>query len=267
SHAALPGHGKTIMAAYMVGTRGTPRDAVLIGVTVTFAHTVGVLILGALFSAGASFAGEQVLAALGVVSGLLVVAIGVGLLWGAARRRTSALSGHSHEHGHGHGHGHGHPDVHDNEHDQQAAQNEEHTAHSGAHVAVLDPHRQPALAEAPQPDSDQDRGFRRLTLMGMGLAGGLVPSPTALVVLLGSIGLGRTVFGVFLVVAYGVGMAAVLITVGYLIARLPQRMTRLRELGRRPVFAGLLKVAPLLTAALVLLVGVGLTLRSLVPLV
>ncbi|MEJ7744761.1 MAG: hypothetical protein WKF73_20845 [Nocardioidaceae bacterium] len=92
SHAALPGHGKTIMAAYMVGTRGTPRDAVLIGVTVTFAHTVGVLILGALFSAGATFAGEQVLAALGVVSGLLVVAIGAGLLLAAARRRTDPLS-------------------------------------------------------------------------------------------------------------------------------------------------------------------------------
>ncbi|MEJ7744759.1 MAG: hypothetical protein WKF73_20835 [Nocardioidaceae bacterium] len=98
--------------------------------------------------------------------------------------------------------------------------------------------------------------------MGMGLAGGLVPSPTALVVLLGSIGLGRTVFGVFLVIAYGVGMAAVLIAVGYLIARLPRRVTWLREVGQRPIFAGLLRVGPMLTAGLVLLVGIGLTLRS-----
>jgi nickel/cobalt exporter len=77
SHAALPGHGKTLMAAYMVGSRGTPRDAVWIGTTVTLAHTAGVLVLGALFSASATIAGESLLAVLGVISGLMVAGIGV----------------------------------------------------------------------------------------------------------------------------------------------------------------------------------------------
>lgn len=285
SHAALPGHGKTIMAAYMVGTRGTPRDAVLIGVTVTFAHTVGVLILGALFSAGASFAGERVLAVLGVVSGALVVVIGLGLLWTAARRRSGAtaadgsqqLFGHGHGHGHGHGYGHGHSEAPSDDLSRQHthAVPDRHHGHTGASsiplaradVVVLDAGSEPAAIAAAEREAGADKGFRRLTLMGMGLAGGLVPSPTALLVLIICIGLGRTAFGVLLVVAYGAGMAAVLIAVGYLIARLPQRISWLRDVAKRPIFAGLLKVAPVLTAGLVLLVGIGLTLRSLTQLV
>ena len=102
SHAALPGHGKTLMAAYMVGTRGSPRDAVLIGATVTLAHTSGVLLLGLLFSVGTSWAGETVLAILGVISGLLVASIGVALVRSALRRRSAQVD---ELWGHGHGHG------------------------------------------------------------------------------------------------------------------------------------------------------------------
>ncbi len=145
-HAFLPGHGKTIMAAYLVGRRGRLRDVVTVGATVTLTHTAGVLILGALISLTAAFAPTAAEQALAVVSGLLVAGVGVGLLIGALRRRrgssqlttevedslvaldvpelvlvgaerpdthpTAGASTHGHEHphgdGHAHGHGHGH---------------------------------------------------------------------------------------------------------------------------------------------------------------
>ncbi|MFF7442089.1 hypothetical protein [Streptomyces sp. NPDC008122] len=109
SHAAMPGHGKTIMAAYLAGRRGTPRDAVTVGATVTLTHThtAGVLALG--LALPTHLAGETVLTWLGLASGLLVTAIGIQLLHSALRGR-----GHHHSH-HGHGHhGHGH---HDHSHD------------------------------------------------------------------------------------------------------------------------------------------------------
>jgi ABC-type nickel/cobalt efflux system permease component RcnA len=130
---------------------------------------------------------------------------------------------------------------------------------------------QPQPSQPQRPAAHQppvaERGFRRLTIVGMGLAGGLVPSPTALVVLLGAIGLGRTAFGVLLVLGYGIGMAATLILVGYLIAKAPTRLPGLTALARRPLIARLLAHAPVVTACLVLVVGLGLALRSLAPLV
>ncbi len=85
SHAMLPGHGKTVMAAYLAGRRGTRRDALLVGATVTATHTAGVLVLGLVLSVSATVAPEGVLSGLGVASGLLVAGIGVGLLMSACR--------------------------------------------------------------------------------------------------------------------------------------------------------------------------------------
>ncbi len=93
-----------------------------------------------------------------------------------------------------------------------------------------------------------------------------MPSPSALIVLLGAIALGRTAFGVLLVVGYGIGMAATLTAVGYFIAKLPTRMGRLRGLTSRPGWSRLVTLGPILTAGLVLVVGIGLALRSAAPL-
>src|SRR5262249_37897438 len=159
-HAALPGHGKTVLAAYLAGKRGRPRDALIVAGTVTLTHTGGVLALGLLLTAGTAVAGDQILSWLGVISGVVVLAVGVGMVVGLPRRRVHSRHHHHHDHDHDHDHDHHH------------------------------------------------RG--RLGLAGIGIAGGLVPSPSALVVLLGAIGLGRTGFGVVLVLAYGVGLAAAL---------------------------------------------------------
>ena len=89
AHAALPGHGKTVMAAYIAGRRGRPRDALTVGAIVTLTHTGGVLVLGLLLTTTAGLAGEVVLGWLGVASGILVAAVGAAMLAGVLRRRTS----------------------------------------------------------------------------------------------------------------------------------------------------------------------------------
>jgi len=223
AHAALPGHGKTVMAAYIAGRRGRPRDALTVGAIVTLTHTGGVLVLGLLLTATASLAGEVVLSWLGIASGVLVAAVGVAMLVAVLRRRASV---HDHHHGHSHDHDH-HGDSHDHD----------HHGNSLSHAS---------------------RRARRLSLVGMGIAGGLVPSPSALIVLLGAVGLGRTAFGVLLVVAYGVGMAAMLTAAGLVLVRVRDRWAS----RPRRALARLTALAPTGTAALVLCVGLGLAGRA-----
>lgn len=256
-HAALPGHGKTVMAAYLVGRRGSLRDAVLVGATVTFTHTAGVLLLGLAISVSAQFVGTDVLRYLGALSGLLIAAVGVGLLRSALRARRAAathggqsvpvaelvgvgvatrasahleaVGGAAHHHGHdhdGHDHDHSGPDHH----------------HGPGH--------------------DHGLQFSRRGLVGMGVAGGLVPSPSALVVLLSAVALGRTLFGVALVVGYGVGMAATLMATGLLLVRLRGRLDRLTSGRRFGMAERYVRAVPVLTALLVLIVGLGLAARA-----
>ena len=225
AHAALPGHGKTVMAAYIAGRRGRPRDAITVGAIVTLTHTGGVIVLGLLLTATASLAGEAVLSWLGVASGALVAAVGVAMLVGVLRRRTSVYDRHSHDHDHGHHH--------------RPARDHSHDHHGPPH-------------------SHPSRRARRLSLVGMGIAGGLVPSPSALIVLLGAVGLGRTAFGVLLVVAYGAGMAAMLTAAGLLLVRVRDRWAS----RPRRTLARLTALAPAGTAALVLCVGLGLAGRA-----
>jgi ABC-type nickel/cobalt efflux system permease component RcnA len=217
AHAALPGHGKTVMAAYLAGRDGRPRDALVVGATVTFTHTGGVLLLGLLLTTTVGVAGETVLGWLGVVSGVLVAIVGLTMLRTARRKRAHT---HQHEHGHAHDHDHDHDHKH----------------------------------------------HKRLATIGMGIAGGLVPSPSALIILLGAIGLGRTAFGILLVLGYGLGMAATLTAAGLALIRLRDRWAR-RRAGTPPRLtrlAGRLSgLAPLATAGVVLVVGLGLAGRAL----
>ena len=216
AHAALPGHGKTVMAAYIAGRRGRRRDALTVGAIVTLTHTGGVLVLGLLLTATAGLAGEVVLSWLGIASGILVAAVGAAMLAGILRRHTPVQH---HDHGHSH----------DHDHDQHGH-----------------PHPHPS------------RPAGRLSLVGMGIAGGLVPSPSALIVLLGAVGLGRTAFGVLLVLAYGAGMAAMLTAAGLVLVRIRDRWAS----RPRRTLARLAALAPAGTAVLVLCVGLGLAGRA-----
>ncbi|MGW6655025.1 nickel/cobalt transporter [Streptomyces rubiginosohelvolus] len=284
SHAAMPGHGKTIMAAYLAGRRGTRRDALTVGATVTLTHTAGVLVLGLALPVSTHLAGETVLMWLGAASGLLVTGIGLWLLTGAVRGRPQHNHhhhgpGHSHshhDHGHGHGHGHGHHHDHDHGADSPHHHGPVAPASAGDSAPTGELQATAAIATLARPDrehhsadtSTASRDARRTSrsgLIGMGIAGGLVPSPSALVVLLGAVALGRTAFGVLLVIGYGLGMAATLTLAGLLLVRLRERIEshdRARTLRHNLVLRKLARTGPVVTSVLVIAVGLGLTLRA-----
>ena len=228
-HAFAPGHGKTVMAAYLVGERGTVRDGLLIGLTVAATHTVGVLALGGALTASQEFAPESIYPYLTLASGVSFVVLGGTLLVRAVRRSRGTHAGIGLHHHHHHG-GHHHHHDHD------------HHGHDGDH-------------------HDHDHGIAdlgrpsRRTLFALGFAGGLVPTPTAVVVLLGATAIGRAWFGALLVLAYGLGMAATLVAGGLLLARARRRFD-LASHGTR-----LLRVAALIPVVTALVVtGSGLVL-------
>jgi len=185
-HAASPGHGKSIMAAYIVGTRGTVIHAVVLAMSVTVSHTTGVLVLGILTVLASNLIfPEKLYPWLTLISGVLVLVVGAGFLWRAAR------GGGAPDHTRAHDHDHAHPHPH--------------------------PHPRSAKSLAPTWRS----------LFALGLAGGIVPSGSALVVLLSSVALGRFGFGLVLIVAFGLGMAIVLVTTGLLLVHAGRFLLRL----------------------------------------
>ncbi|MDQ6797999.1 MAG: nickel transporter [Actinomycetota bacterium] len=223
-HALAPGHGKTVMAAYLVGQRGSLRQAGVIALTVTTTHTIGVLVLGVLLSASTTLASESIYPWLGLTSGAMLAAVGFNLMRRAWKGRRGH-DGHAHGHSHSHEHGHSHE-----------------PGHSHSH--------------GPDPDS-QDGPMSRRTLVAMGVAGGMVPSPSALVVLLGAIALGRAWFGVVLVVGYGVGMALTLTAAGLVLVRARRILDRRAKTSstRSSRLAGLARAMPAVTAMVIVVVG------------
>jgi nickel/cobalt transporter (NicO) family protein len=231
AHALTPGHGKAIVAAYMVGTRGTARHAFLLGGIVTVTHTIGVFALGLVTLALSELiVPEQLYPWLNLVSALLVVAVGIVVLRGRALawlrgRRGGAHDHHHHGHHHHHDHHHHHGDS-DHDHD-----------HGHSH--------------APEPGS----GLRGL--VAVGVSGGILPCPTALVVLLAAISLHRVGYGLLLIVAFSVGLAAVVTGIGLL------------AVGSRRVFdrvsfeGSLVRALPAVSAVVIVVLGLAMTWRAL----
>jgi ABC-type nickel/cobalt efflux system permease component RcnA len=247
-HAISPGHGKTIMAAYLVGTRGTARHAVGLGLTVTVSHTLGVMALAAVTLLAANLLPpERLYPILGVASGGLVIAIGGSLLLSRLRavragRRAATAHALAHADGREHEHEHEQADAAASGHDvgEPASPNGVHSHGSRAHSHL--------------PRSGTSLSWR--SLFTLGLAGGLVPSASALILLLGSIAAGRVAYGIVLVLGFGLGMAVVLGGVGLALVRashLVERLPRARTLGR---LGGAVQLG---TAGLVMVLGVVLT--------
>jgi nickel/cobalt exporter len=240
-HAAVPGHGKTVMAAYLVGERGTLRDGLLIGLTVAATHTVGVLLLGLFLAASEAFAPESLYPWLTAASGVAFAALGVGILVRAVRRRRlgprALLDGHHHHGAFDGGHSH---DDHDHHHDHAHENGHEHGGEAGHN-------HEPKAA------------LSRRELVTLGIAGGLVPTPSAIVVLLGASAIGRAWFGVLLVVAYGVGMATTLVAAGLLLGWARNRVD-LRTKGDRVL--RLASFLPIATAAIVITAGLMIMARG-----
>jgi nickel/cobalt transporter (NicO) family protein len=335
-HALAPGHGKTVMAAYIVGQRGTVRQAALIGLTVTATHTAGVVVLGVVLTSTKAIAPERLYPWLGLASGLLLAGIGVTLFrrarrisrmpltvpaaWeaelhspvlvgatstavtstavaSAAVTSTAVTSAavtstaitsphglpHDHDHGHddhghGHGHGHGH-DHHDHGHDHGRSRGRHRATANVGRVVVaerqlLSQRRRAATgtdmhshggAMHSHPTFDPALGWR--SLVGVGFAGGLVPSPSALLVLLGAIALGRTWFGLILVTAYGLGMAIMLTLAGLLLVRARSWFDRRAARSNTPpLLLRWGRYLPLCTSALIIVAGLTLAARELTKL-
>jgi nickel/cobalt transporter (NicO) family protein len=201
AHALSPGHGKTIITAYLVGQRGTPAQAALLGLAVTITHTIGVFALGLVTLALSQLIVPDTLYPwLNLVSGLLVVGIGVGVL--RARLRGRERHGHHHHH------------------------------------------------------HDHDHGASLRSLLAVGISGGLLPCPSALVVLLAAISLHRIAFGLLLILAFSAGLALTITGVG-LVAVLA------RNTFRRIGFDGpLVRLLPAASALVILAAGLAMTVRA-----
>ena len=270
AHALEPGHGKTVVAAYLVGSRGRTIDAVILGGVVTFTHTFSVLLLAiASTVAAAYFVPQQVERWLGIGSGILVVAVGAWMIYARTKHgppvHSHSQAGHSHgplAHDHGHAREHGHPHDGNDDHDDEHPHEDSHPhaglaslggagvspASDGEDVRGRDgrdhPHPHPHLAgdnpghqgspaplscaavvenqaenaTAPRDDhrASAAKGVGMGSLVALGISGGIVPCPAALVLLLAAVGLGQVTRGVALLVSFSLGLALVLMAIGIL---------------------------------------------------
>ncbi len=226
-HALEPGHGKTIVAAYLVGSRGTARHAVLLGIVVTAAHTAGVYLLGALtLYASRYIVPEQLYPWLGAISGLSVAGLGIFIF---LRQWTGETGEHSHAPGERHSHW------------------------------FLSMFKQSSRAgvtkgAAISGDSKPERALSLRELCMLGITGGIVPCPAALVVLLSAFSLHRIGFGLFLITAFSFGLAAVLVIVGLTMVYAKRVMSSRVGAGNAA-----LRYLPFLSSAFMVLLGVGIT--------
>lgn len=225
-HALAPGHGKTVVAAYLVGSRGTARHAVLLGVVVTFTHVIAVFLLGVIvLSASKSIVPERVYPWLGFVSGILIVAIG---LWQFVQR-FAAVQMKEHSHG---GVAHSH---------SGGWFNHDHTHGPGGHTHEI-------------PDR-----ITLTSLITLGVSGGIVPCPSALVVMLSAIALKRIALGLTMIVFFSVGLAATLIAIGLVTLYARRLLDRFDWESDR----SLLRKLPIVSSALIAALGFVIAIQSL----
>ena len=252
AHALTPGHGKTIVAAYLVGTKGRVRDAILLGGIVTITHTASVFLLGL----GMLFASQHVMPQrlipwLTVLSGALVAGMGVWLLV----RRLSSNSGHNHghqHHGHSHPHDHGLVHSHEPDHPHDHAHGNEDVHQRGAFG-----HHTHGLETSEPPPVSNTCEVSLGSLLSLGISGGLVPCPEALVVLLIAIALNKVTLGLVILLSFSVGLASVLVAIGILLVVAKPIVTRFTGEGK--IFSYL----PVASAAIIILLGCGIAVKGL----
>jgi ABC-type nickel/cobalt efflux system permease component RcnA len=259
AHAFLPGHGKTLMGAYLVGTKGRPVDAFLLGAIVSLMHTGSVLVLGlVLFRVNRSVSLERIYPSLTVMSGLLAAAFGVFLLLTRARRIRRARRAHVATHHHDHEHDHHH------EHDHEP---ELVLAGAGATSKALPVGIRPVVPSERGFGHSHGPGqwhthelppdvppFSRRGIVMLATSGGLVPSPSAVLVLVSAFSLGRIALGLSLIAAFSIGLAGTLTAIG--LSLVFGRGFVERHWGRS------LQILPVIGAAVMIVAGLALALKG-----
>ncbi|MEH2199576.1 nickel/cobalt transporter [Nostoc sp.] len=226
-HALSPGHGKTIVGAYLVGSRSNAKHALFLGLITTITHTAGIFALGLVTLGTSQFIlTEELYPWLSVLSGVLVTIIGLNLF--ISRLQGTQVS-HSHDHVHSHEHSH---DLHHHHH------------HNHVHHSHLPPH------------SDVS-SMKWSSLLALGISGGLLPCPSALVVLLSAIAMGRVGFGLALVSAFSLGLATVLTGIGLILVYAKDRFEHLSFQIPR------IKMLPVASALCITIIGLGITSQAL----
>jgi ABC-type nickel/cobalt efflux system permease component RcnA len=239
-HALEPGHGKTIVAAYLVGSRGTPRHAILLGMIVTAAHTVGVYVLGVItLYASRWIVPERLYPWLGIISGLMIAGLAAYLF---LRAWTGISEDHRHEPG----------------------ELRSHWFESLVKPRFLESSTTTTLAKESQTAGMPTATIGTPTaeiplrqLLTLGITGGMVPCPAALVVLLSALSLHRLGLGLFLIVAFSLGLAAVLIVVGLLMVYARRFMARWKGDG---ILAK--RWLPVFSSGTMLVLGLGITVQA-----
>jgi len=218
-HAFSPGHGKTVMAAYLIGERGTSWHALILGIIVTITHTWSILALGiVVLYAGETISEEQLQFWTGIASGLIIIGLGVVLF--QRRYRTYVLAKYGMT-GHAHG-GHEHHHHGDDE------------DHGHSHVVETEDGVPPTYG----------------SILWLGISGGIVPCPAALIVLLLALKFGRLFYGLWLIIAFSIGLAAVLVAIGIIVVRTAGAV---RE--RTKARPGILLALPVFSSALITVLG------------
>ena len=266
-HALTPGHGKAIVAAYLVGSKGRVIDAVFLGLVVTFTHTFSVIALGVIMLVAQGFAPEDIVPWLSLFSGVLIVGIGAWLL---ARNMKQYYSGgthgsshahghthhhpHDHDHDHSHDHDHPHTDDHDHDHDHSHDHDHDHP-HADDHDHGHDhghTHSHGGRTHSHVPS--ERTGF--WGLLSLGISGGIVPCVDALIGLLFAISLNKLVWGLIILCAFSLGLAAVLVAIGIL-------MVMAKPVIERFTGEGIwLQRLPIMSAAVVILLGAVLVFKA-----
>ena len=260
-HALTPGHGKAIVAAYLVGSKGRVIDAVFLGLVVTFTHTFSVIALGVVMLVAGSFAPDDVVPWLSLFSGVLIVGIGAWLL---TKNMKQYYSG-AHNHGHAHGHAH-HPHDHDHDHDPEHSHDDDHD-HNHDHDHD---HDHPHTDDHSHDDHGHTHSHGGHThshvptertgfwgLLSLGISGGIVPCVDALIGLLFAISLNKLAWGLIILCAFSLGLAAVLVVIGIL-------MVLAKPLIERFTGEGIwLQRLPIMSAAVVILLGAVLAFKAL----
>ena len=224
-HALEPGHGKTIVAAYLAGSRGTARHAVLLGVVGTAAHTAGVYLLGALtLFASQYIVPEQLYPWLGVISGVTIAGLGIFIL---QRNLTWESTEHSHAEG----------------------KNHSHWFLSMSRKSEAQPSGSPDQIGAPNRVSLRE-------LLALGVTGGIIPCPAALVVLLSAFSLHRIGFGLFLITSFSFGLALVLVIIGLTMVYTKRFMSQFQT------SSPLLRYLPVLSSSFMVILGVGIAVSA-----